>query len=78
MVTEKTLIEFAVLQYHSDEDFKEFADGWLAKLRERNPDLPGDAAACFATPVNGDGTPLAKYVLEGFETSKGKVPYASG
>lgn len=78
MVTEKTLIEFAVMQYISDEDFKEFADDWLGRLREKKSDLPAEAAACFAMVVNEDGTPLAKYVLEGFENAKGKTPYASG
>lgn len=77
MVTDQTLIEFAILQYASDEDFKTYADDWLSKLRERNPQLPDTPQACFAAPVNGDGTPLAKYVLEGFELAKGKEPHAS-
>ncbi len=78
MVTETTLIEFAVMQYNSDGEFKAFADEWLGRLRAQNSALPMEAQACFAEPVNEVGTPLAKYVLEGFEASKGKAPYASG
>lgn len=77
-MTPDTVIEFARLQYRTHAEFRLFTDDWLTEIRAKNPDLPLDAQACFAMPVNGVGTPLASFILEGYEARVGKRPYSSG
>lgn len=77
MILEKSLIECACVQYAGDEEFKAYTDSWLARLRATNPSIPTNSVDCFAIQVNRAGTTLAKYILEGYETSQGKEPHCS-
>ena len=76
MVTNQTLIEFACLQYCNNEDFKLFADAWFSKLSGLLA-FADSVQACFATPVDKGGTPLAKYLLEKFEGLSERRPHSS-
>lgn len=77
MLDKQTLISFAETQYKHNEEFKAYADDYMQRLLVRHPNLPNTLLEFLSTPVNKEETPLAKYILDGYEMLKDKLPSQS-
>lgn len=73
-MTNESLIEFACLQYRNDVDFRAYADALMDGMRLPHRQFPIEVS--LSSPATAEGTPLAKYVLERYEATKGKRPHS--
>lgn len=72
-MTHASLIEYAWLQYRTDEAFRDFTHDMLTGLGLAWQQL--GVEACLKSPATGSGVPLARYVLERYEASQEKQPH---
>ena len=65
MLTDQTLVDYALLQFKQEPEFKEFVAGRLAQLKVGGVKLPESIEDCLSVQVS-PGIPLAKLLIEAF------------